>query len=211
MKIVVTEDNPLAQKMLRFHLAKWNLNAEFFSNGKEALECILGAREPALAVLDWMLPAMDGLEILRSIRERKGAPYVYALLLTGKTGVHNVAVGFDAGADDYISKPFDPIELRARIQAGIRVLTLQGELQKTVYRLEDALSRVKRLQGLLPICSYCKRIRDDRNYWHRVERYISEHSDAEFTHGVCPECMHKVIASTSRVQVLSDEEFIIPR
>jgi response regulator RpfG family c-di-GMP phosphodiesterase len=113
---------------------------------------------------------------------------MYLVLLTALEARKDIVAGLDAGADDYIVKPFDPDELRARLQVGVRVLTLQERLAERVAELEAALGRVKRLQGLLPICSYCKRIRGDDQYWQSVDAYIAEHSDAQFSHGICPPC-----------------------
>jgi response regulator RpfG family c-di-GMP phosphodiesterase len=96
--------------------------------------------------------------------------------------------GFDAGADDYVTKPFHKDELRARVRVGARMLDLRHRLAERVRELERALAQNRALRGLLPICSYCKKIRDDRNYWTEVESYLSEVSDAEFSHGVCPDC-----------------------
>ena len=115
------------------------------------------------------------------------------ILLTIRGGKANIVQGLESGADDYITKPFDQEELKARVQVGARVVHLQTELAARVTDLEAALDHVKQLQGLLPICCYCKKIRDDRNYWHEVESYITTHSQAKFTHGICPECYQKVV------------------
>ena len=98
----------------------------------------------------------------------------------------NVVIGLESGANDYIRKPFDQEELHARVRVGERVLELQFKLAKRVKELEDPLSQIKTLQGLIPICSYCKKIRDDQNYWQQLESYISQHSQAVFSHGICP-------------------------
>src|SRR5204862_4320316 len=106
----------------------------------------------------------------------------------------DVVTGLEAGADDYLVKPFDREELRARVNAGIRIVSLELQLAERVKQLEQALSRVHELQGLLPICSYCKKVRDDQNYWHEVESYVSQRSAASFSHGICPICRDKVMA-----------------
>ena len=93
-----------------------------------------------------------------------------------------------------MTKPFDHGELRARVQVGARVVQLQSALADRVKELEDAIANVKQLQGLLPICSYCKKIRDDGNYWHRVESYITGHANVRFSHGICPDCSDKLKA-----------------
>ena len=114
-------------------------------------------------------------------------------MLTAKGRKEDIVEGLTAGADDYIIKPFDRSELKARINAGERILRLQAELGARVKELELALANVKLLQGLLPICCYCKRIRNDQNYWQQVDTYIADHSEAQFTHGICPECRDKIV------------------
>jgi response regulator RpfG family c-di-GMP phosphodiesterase len=117
----------------------------------------------------------------------------YVIMLTARSRKEDVAAGLTAGADDYLVKPFDRNELQARIQVGERILRLQAELTARVQELELALTRVKLLSGLLPICCYCKKIRNDQNYWQQVETYVKDHSEAEFSHGICPDCYEKMV------------------
>jgi CheY-like chemotaxis protein len=148
--------------------------------------------EPAVAILDRMMPRMDGLEICRRVRQAGMKLPPYIILLTARSRKEDIVAGLQAGADDYLCKPFDPEELGARLVVGTRFLSLQRDLIDHVGELEDALTRVKQLQGLLPICSYCKKIRDDRNYWSQVESYIADRTEARFTHGICPDCRTKL-------------------
>jgi DNA-binding response OmpR family regulator len=114
---------------------------------------------------------------------------VFTILLTARERADDVVAGLDAGADDYVVKPFNDLELKARLQTGARLMRLKLELATRVHELQDALTHVRRLQGLLPICMHCKRIRGDGQTWHRLEEYIQEHSEAEFSHGLCDECL----------------------
>ena len=102
-------------------------------------------------------------------------------------------MGLMAGANDYIAKPFHPIELESRVQVGVRMVKLQRSLASRVTELEAALAHVQRLQGLLPICSYCKKVRNEANYWEQVDSYLTTHSDVELTHGICPQCLEKMM------------------
>jgi CheY-like chemotaxis protein len=153
---------------------------------------------PLLAILDWGLPGMDGPEICQRIRETATSEPTYLMLLTGRNAKADLVKGLQAGANDYVTKPFDREELRARLQVGCQVVTLQQGLTARVRELEEALSQVKQLQGLLPICSYCKKIRDDRNYWQQVETYLLKHSQLRFSHGICPDCFDREMASLKR-------------
>lgn len=146
-----------------------------------------------LAILDWMMPGLTGPDICRRLRQRQSDQPTYVILLTSRDSRDDIVSGLDAGANDYVTKPFDFDELRARVQVGDRVVQLQKNLAERVRELEVALVNVKMLQGLLPICLYCKKIRDDRNYWQQVDKYVAEHSEARFSHGICPECYEKVV------------------
>jgi DNA-binding response OmpR family regulator len=148
---------------------------------------------PALAVLDWMMPGLDGLEICRRARGRTDARPLYIILLTARADPKDTIDGLGAGADDFVKKPFDAAELRARVGVGVRVVGLQVELAARIADLEQALARVDQLHGILPICSYCKKVRNDSDSWQQVEAYVSAHSAVRFSHGVCPECLKTVV------------------
>ena len=134
---------------------------------------------------------MDGLEICRRIRSKPAGKAIYIILLTTKNRKEDVIAGLDNGADDYITKPFDREELRARLRAGCRIVELQVSLAERVAELEASAARMKELGGMLPICAWCKKVRDDQNYWQAVETYVASHSEVRFTHGICPACLEK--------------------
>ena len=189
---MIAEDDRVTGEILARTLQRWNYATTLVADGADAWERLHAATEPTLAILDWMMPGMDGPEVCRRVREELPLANMYLLLVTARESRGDVVAGLDAGADDYVIKPFDPEELRARVAVGARVLALQQKLAERVAELQTALSNVKQLRGLLPICSYCKRIRDDNQYWQQVEGYIAEHSDAQFSHGICPSCYERV-------------------
>jgi phosphoserine phosphatase RsbU/P len=193
MKILIAEDDPVSRRVLEATLSKWGYEVMSTSNGREAWEALAAPDAPRLAILDWMMPEMDGIEVCRRARGRTEAGPFHILLLTARGRKEDVIAGLQAGADDYVTKPFDHEELRARVQVGQRIVELQTMLASRVTELEEALARVRQLRGLLPICSYCKKVRDDRNYWQQVEQYVSTHSDVQFSHGICPDCYTRVV------------------
>ena len=157
MKILIAEDDPSSNLLLQTTLEMWGYNVISTTDGKEAWEILQGIDPPSLAILDWMMPELDGLDVCRNVRKVDKAPPIYLILLTAKGNKDDIITGFKAGADDYMVKPFNREELRARITVGVRVVELQQELMERVRELEEALSKVKILQGLIPICSYCKK------------------------------------------------------
>jgi len=190
---LIAEDDAASRRKLEFTLAKWGWQVVATADGIEALKMLESESPPSLAVLDVMMPDLDGIEVCRRIRQRPSSVPPYLILLTAKTAKEDVVRGLEAGANDYVTKPFDQDELRARIKVGLQMLDLQQKLSERVRELEEAVAQINQLQGMLPICSYCKSIRDDQNYWQRVETYISEHSPVEFSHGICPDCYEKVV------------------
>jgi DNA-binding response OmpR family regulator len=194
MKALIADDDRTATLLVRRTFERCGLDVTVVHDGAAAWRILSEPEPPALVALDWMMPSLDGLEICRRVRRDRPKANIYILLLTSRESRADVVSGLDAGADDYIVKPFDHEELRARVQVGMRVVDLQTSLAMNVAQLQDALSKVKQLSGLLPICSYCHKIRNDEDYWQQMEQYLSQHSDARFSHGICPDCFKKVEA-----------------
>lgn len=193
MRILIAEDDDVSRKVLQLTLTAAAHEVVATKNGAEALSVLENENAPPLAILDWMMPDLDGLEVCRRVRRAPSQTPVYIILLTAKTEKTDIVAGLEAGANDYITKPFDRQELRARVKVGETVVNLQQTLAARVGELEIALGKVKQLQGILPICSYCKHVRDDRNYWQQVDTYISEHTDTQFSHGICPDCYESIV------------------
>jgi len=192
MKILLAEDDPMFALLLQ-RLLEGEYQVRLVRDGVEAWEALLAEDAPQLAVLDWLMPRMDGMEVCRRVRRQPEMASTYLILLTSRDQIQDVLAGFEAGADDYVVKPCDPGELRARVRVGRRVVELQSALGAHVAQLQQALASVRQLQGLLPICSYCKRIRNDHNYWEQLETYLSDHTEASFSHGICPSCYQSVV------------------
>lgn len=194
MRVLVADDDRVGATILARSLNRWGLDVVVAHDGTHAWDIIQQDDAPAMAVLDWEMPGADGPELCRRIRQDEKRSHMYVMLLTARESKADVISGLDAGADDYLVKPFDPDELRARVHVGLRVLGLQERLAERVAELQEALSKVKHLSGLLPICAYCKRVRTDQNYWEQVEHYMADHSDVQFSHGICPTCYVDVSA-----------------
>ncbi len=191
MKALIAEDDITSRKVLEILMKKWGYDVVSTRDGNEAWAALQAEDAPRLAILDWMMPGMDGIELCRRIRQEKRHHPMYIILLTALTNKEEIIVGLNAGADDYVAKPFDKDELSARIKVGQRIIDLQSALADRIKELQDALTHIKTLQGLLPICSYCHKIRDSMDVWEGLEQYIMKHSEADFTHSICPECMEK--------------------
>jgi phosphoserine phosphatase RsbU/P len=193
MRILIAEDDAVSRRLLEATLRRWGHAVVTTCDGAQAWEEMRKEDAPLVAILDVEMPGVGGVELCRRVRALRRAVAPYLILLTARGGKRNVVAGLEAGANDYVVKPFDPSELRARVNTGVRMLELQTSLAERVRELEEALSQVKQLQGLLPICSYCKSIRDDGNYWRQVESYIAEHSGVRFSHSICPDCYGRVV------------------
>jgi DNA-binding response OmpR family regulator len=189
MRILIADDDLTSRTLLASTLKKLGHEPITAKDGLDALRALEQPDAPRLAILDWLMPEFDGPEVCRRVRQGKINHPPYLILLTSRDDKNSVSEGLQAGADEYLAKPFNPIELAARIDVGIRIITLQDGLAHKVSELEEALRQIKTLRGIVPICAGCKKIRDDAGYWNQVEAYVSAHSEASFTHGLCPECV----------------------
>ena len=186
--VLAVDDDPMSLRLLTHHLAALDVRVITCIDGNSAWRA-LSCDPIDVAILDWVMPGKTGLELCRMVRDAAFASPPYLIILTANTSHAEVMAAFDAGADDYIAKPFHADELLARTRAGLRLVQLQKSLLRKTQALEEAARHIRQLQGLLPICSYCKRIRGDSNDWLELEAYISQHSKAEFSHGICPHCL----------------------
>ena len=180
MRILLAEDDAVVAGTLTAILTAQGHDVDAAANGIDALALwqVSGHR---VIVSDWLMPAMDGLELCRRIRARPPGPYTYFMMQTIRTGLGNFLEAMKAGVDDFITKPIIPEELVARLEVAERILGLREELLT--------------LEGLLAVCSYCKRIRDTNDQWMSLERYVETYSPARFSHGVCPDCYEKYLRS----------------
>lgn len=185
MKILIVDDQPNM---------RWGISRIMRLAGYDTLEaesgseCIGIARnvKPDMILLDVVLGDSDGKEVCRTLKADPETAGIPILLVSGlMTDLDSQADGMEYGADGCISKPIHNRELLARVKAILRI-------RESERRLAEALAQVKRLSGLLPICSSCKKIRDDLGYWKQIEVYIREHSDADFTHSICPDCARRL-------------------
>lgn len=192
MRILIAEDDATSRIVLATVLTKDGYDVTATDDGGAAWEVLQKPDAPRLAILDLMMPGIDGLELVRRVRAIPSVAPPYLIIVSTKSEKVDVIAALDAGANDYLTKPFDPGELRARIEVGRRMIEMRFELNEKVEELSQALAEVRTLKGIVPICANCKNVRDDQGYWNRVETYLNEHTEADFTHAVCPDCMKRL-------------------
>jgi sigma-B regulation protein RsbU (phosphoserine phosphatase) len=196
MKVLVADDDTIARRLLETSLRQWQYDVVITCNGREAWNALQEPDAPRLAILNWMMPEVSGLEVCRRVRATPALAQMYLILVTARTEKADVVAGLDTGADEYITKPYQRLELRARIQAGRRVLDLQKTLADRVRALEASLAQLELLRGLLPMCRGCKRVRADGDYWQQLEAFLTAHGDVQFSHGICPDCLERMFGDT---------------
>jgi CheY-like chemotaxis protein len=176
-RILVVEDDPISSILLKTVLEKLGYETVIARDGNEAWDKF--NQEPVrLIVSDWMMPGMDGLELCEKVRARSRTLYTYFILLTAnRTTPENYALAAAAGVDDFLTKPLDREAIRMRLGVAGRILNYTAE--------------IRRLKEMIPICVYCRKVRDEDDYWERVETYVQKETGSRFSHGACPECCEK--------------------
>jgi phosphoserine phosphatase RsbU/P len=202
--LLIVDDISENIQVLGHVLDKEHYSVSFATDGQQALDMI-AENEFDLILLDVMMPLMDGYEVCRRLKQMQGKRDVPVIFLTARTEAVDIVKGFQVGAVDYVTKPFNPHELLARVSTHIELKTARktiidhnhqlaaknAALEKMNAELKKALKRIKTLEGILPICSYCNKIRDDQGVWKKLEAFITNHSRAEFSHGICPDCLQR--------------------
>ena len=189
--ILVVDDIPRNLQVVGVVLKEEGFQVAAATSGPQALG-MLKHMQPDVILLDIMMPEMDGYEVCGIIKELDDVADIPIIFLTAKNEIEDVVKGFKLGAVDYITKPFNAAELLARVNTQVELKRARDAEKRLIKRLRQALAQVKALSGLLPICSSCKKIRDDKGYWTQVEQYITEHSETQFTHGLCPACFREL-------------------
>ena len=193
LHVLVADDEPVSRTVVGAILKKAGFIVSYASDGEQAWQRLDGPTAPELALLDWEMPGLQGPEVVERMRSKQTQTPTYVILLTSRDSSADIVRGLRAGADDYVCKPANEEELIARVNVGARVVQLQAALADRVRSLEEALANVRALQTLLPMCAYCKSIRNDQNYWEKVETYFTQHSGVSFTHSYCPSCYERFV------------------
>jgi sigma-B regulation protein RsbU (phosphoserine phosphatase) len=182
-RILMAEDDPISARILQAALSTFGYKPVVARDGAEAWEEF--DREPfRMIVSDWMMPGLDGLKLCQKVRDRGDTAYTYFILLTGReTTAANYEVAGAAGVDDFLTKPLDREAIRIRLRVAERILKYTAE--------------IRQLQQLIPICAYCHKVRDQDDFWDRVESYIQKQTGSTFSHVACPQCYEKELERLS--------------
>src|SRR5512146_16681 len=205
MSILIVDDSPDQQTLLRAILGKAGYGDVLSADSAKTAAAVLNLNGDApahkidLILMDVLMPEQDGVETCRRIKNCAHLQDIPIIMVTAKNDLSNLKAAFSAGAMDYFSKPVNSIELLARVSSALtlksemdRRKTRELELRRSNEELQQALREVKVLRGLIPICASCKKIRNDGGFWQQLEEYLGEHSEAEFSHGLCQPCIKKL-------------------
>ncbi len=189
--ILVVDDTPANLKLLFQVLRGQGYQVHAVSGGERALESVQTSL-PDLILLDIMMPEMDGYQVSARLKQDKRTRDIPIIFISALDAAADKVNAFRTGGVDYVTKPFQFEEVLARVETHLKLRSLQKQLEQRVQELEIALSQIKTLRGLLPICAHCKKIRNDQGYWQEVDFYIKQHTLADFSHSICPDCFREL-------------------
>ena len=205
MSILIVDDSPDQQALLRSILGKAGHGDVLSADSAKSASTLLNLdgettiQKIDLILMDILMPEQDGVETCRQIKRCAHLQDIPVIMVTAKNDLSNLKEAFAAGAMDYISKPVNSVELLARVSSALllkqemdRRKNRELELRRSNEELQKALKEVKVLRGLIPICASCKKIRNDGGFWQQLEEYLGDHSEAEFSHGLCQPCIKKL-------------------
>jgi response regulator RpfG family c-di-GMP phosphodiesterase len=190
MKVLIVDDEPINAKIAQKFLEKEYSEIVVVDDSRAVMKTMTET-DIDLVLLDIRMPYKDGFQVCKEIRNIKKYNDIPIIFLTTEGDIESITKGFDSGGNDYLLKPFKPKELMARVKNHLKLKKAMDTQKEMNMKLQIALDEVKQLSGLLPICSHCKNIRDDKGYWQKVEFFIAGRTDTEFSHGICPDCLTK--------------------
>ena len=195
-KILIIDDEPILQKAIRKSLAEQNYDLYFAADGREGLK-LFHEKSPDLIFLDIKMPIMNGFEFLQAIDIKPGSRFS-VVVITGHGADEDIQKSYKLGAHCFLRKPLNMLELCSLAERCITFKKMENEREQLICELEEALATIKTLNGLLPICASCKKIRDQEDLWHEIDTYISTHTDADFSHSICPDCVKELYPGISK-------------
>lgn len=188
VKILIAEDEYTTRLMVQVSLENWGYSVSSVADGQAAWQKLRKSEALDIAIVDWEMPEIDGVELCKRVKDLKRDKPVYVILLTGRDSQHDIVQGFDAGADDYMTKPFNDDELRARVKVAERLVTSQSALAQTVEELKDALNLVDALQSVSYVCRTCNKITDEQGNWRTLKECVDNDYDFRFSQTTCNHC-----------------------
>ena len=191
-RVLVVEDDERSRNGLVRLLQRDGYDVMVANDGQAAIDILLAPNPPQIALLDWEMPRLDGIHVCWAVRSIPSNPYTYIIMVTAKAEAADALAAFAAGADDFLSKPMDSLQLLARLRCGERVLGLEKRCAERIAELSGALEEVRRLKSMLPICRSCAKVRDADNRWQSLATYVAAHAEIDYSHVLCPDCVANV-------------------
>jgi sigma-B regulation protein RsbU (phosphoserine phosphatase) len=189
LKILIAEDEFTTRMMVQVCLENWGYWVESVTDGNAAWAALQNPDGPQIAILDWEMPELDGVEVCRQVKERSADLAPYIILLTSRDSSTDIVKGFDAGADDYMTKPFNDNELRARVRVAERLVRTQLSLAESLAELKEALNQVEMLENGIQVCRRCRKIFSPYDgEWHGYDDVLDNGVDPRFIISTCPDC-----------------------